>query len=68
MDLKTLKNEQQLLREDLLKTYADQRISILELSKHIKIAYTPIRSFLLGSNLGYANLLKVHHWLQNQKS
>jgi hypothetical protein len=62
-NLSELKNQQDLIRSKLFETYKSGGKSILSTSKIIKIPYTSLRSFMMGKNLSYLNLLKIKSWL-----
>ena len=62
-NLSELKNEQDSIRSKLFETYKTGGKSILCTSKIIKIPYTSLRSFMMGKNLSYLNLLKIKAWL-----
>ncbi|MCX5922216.1 MAG: hypothetical protein NTX86_02720 [Candidatus Dependentiae bacterium] len=63
--LHELKNEQDAMRLQLFELYKSGNKSILGTSKDIKIAYTSLRSFMLGKKLSYLNLLKIKEWLKD---
>lgn len=62
-NLQELKNEQNSLRIKLFEFYKTRDKSILSTSKEINIPYTSLRSFMLGNNVSYLNLLKIKAWL-----
>lgn len=63
-NLSELKNGQDALRSRLFEVYRTSGKSILSTSKIIKIPYTSLRSFMMGKNLSYLNLLKIEEWLK----
>jgi hypothetical protein len=63
-NLRELKNEQNQLRIKLFEAYKDRGQSILSTAKDIKIPYTSLRSFMMGNNVSYLNLLKIKKWLE----
>lgn len=63
VDFKTIKAEQNELRERLVQICIDQELSIFKLAIMLKIPYATMRRFMMGTGLHYANLIKVHKFL-----
>lgn len=66
MQLNEIKNDQPKLRDTLFTIFAQSNNSILAFSKEVQIPYTSLRSFMVGNNLGYKNLLKLKKWISSK--
>ncbi len=61
--LHELKLKQNSLRELLYERYSNKNISLMMLSRMTEVPYTTLRSFMLGKNVHYMNMIKIEKWL-----
>ncbi|HTJ49049.1 MAG TPA: hypothetical protein VL443_06300 [Cyclobacteriaceae bacterium] len=63
IDLKKMRDEQKVLREQVIERYKQKGLSINALAKEIGVSYFCLRRFIMGQDMAYKNLFKVQNWL-----
>lgn len=62
-NLQELKNEQDHLREVLIDIYKSKRLTVRYLSFMVKVPYSTLRMFLLGTKATSTTLFKIKDWI-----
>ncbi len=63
-NLQELKDEKDIVRQELIARYRASSYSMRMLAKEIGIPYTSFRSFMMGqTTIGYKNMFKIKEWL-----
>lgn len=63
-NLRDLKDRESYLREALVSIYKTSGLSVMALSKRMKMSYSTLRVFLLGDSISCRNLFRVKEWLE----